>query len=249
MKEIVYVNQADKAEQNIIIQKINKIYNERKSSDSELSITGSWYEKELHMMDALVQSQEDVVPDYYQEGFFIDDELLKARYLLVIAATVVSRFAIAHGLPESEAFGISDAYIEQSAKTKSIREINLMAATISVDYANRIKAHERKSENRYVRACKNYISENICENITIENLSAECGISSEYLCRLFKKNTGQTLHSFIKEQKLERAAYLIKHSSQNIKEIAWQLGYSNCGYFSHQFKLQYFCSPMEYRLQ
>ncbi|MBP5298885.1 MAG: helix-turn-helix transcriptional regulator, partial [Lachnospiraceae bacterium] len=69
------------------------------------------------------------------------------------------------------------------------------------------------------------------------------------LCRIFKKNTGKTLHSFIKEQKLERAAYLIKHSSQSIKEIAWQLGYSNCGYFSHQFKLHYFCTPMEYRLR
>ena len=252
MKEKLHLsNPADKEEQDKIISRINKLYNRKQSTESEFAVTGSWYDKEQLLLDALALEKGDIT-EYYQDsriGFFIDDELLKARYLLVMVAAIVSRGAIAHGLPENEAFALSDAYIEESARVKTVREVNLMTTTIPVDYANRIKAHSHKFGNRYVRICKDYIGENICENISVDDLSKECNISSEYLCRIFKKYTGKTLHSFIKEQKLERAAYLIKHTSRNIKEIAWQLGYSNCGYFSNQFKLFYHCTPMEYRLK
>ncbi|MCR5268520.1 MAG: AraC family transcriptional regulator [Lachnospiraceae bacterium] len=252
MKEKLHLNNtAGKDEQEKIIRRIDKLYNEKRSTESEFAVTGSWYDKEQHLLDALAFEKGDIT-EFYQDsriGFFIDDELLKARYLLVMVASIVSRGAIVHGLPESEAFALSDAYIEESARVKSAKEVNLMTTTIPVDYAKRIRAQSRKTGNRYVRICKDYISENICENISVEDLSSECGISGEYLCRIFKKNTGKTLHAYIREQKLERAAYLIKHSTLSIKEIAWQLGYTNCGYFSGQFRIQYHCTPIEYRLR
>ncbi len=72
-------------------------------------------------------------------------------------------------------------------------------------------------------------------------------ISREYLCRIFKKHTGNTVVSYINELKLKTAQQLILKTNKKITEISLECGYSSAAYFSRLFAEKYGISPKEYR--
>lgn len=86
------------------------------------------------------------------------------------------------------------------------------------------------------------------EDISLDMLSREVGLSPVYLSRLFKEETGQTYKSFITKIRMERAKMLLKKDIQKpIFELAAEVGYSDANYFSEVFKKYQGVSPTQYR--
>ena len=72
-------------------------------------------------------------------------------------------------------------------------------------------------------------------------------LNPDYLSRLFRKKTGQSLKDYIIEMKIERAKYLMENTPLSIGVIAAKVGFANFSYFSQVFKRITKESPMEYR--
>ena len=72
--------------------------------------------------------------------------------------------------------------------------------------------------------------------------------SSEYLIKLFKKETGLTPHQFLTGKRLGSARRMLATicDHRNISEIARLCGFSNPLYFSRLFKKTYGVSPSSY---
>ncbi|MDF2725202.1 MAG: AraC family transcriptional regulator, partial [Paenibacillus sp.] len=71
----------------------------------------------------------------------------------------------------------------------------------------------------------------------------------EYLCQVFKKYAGTTIHQYIQQLRVQRAKYLLTHSDKSVQEIAKEIGYSEPFYFSRLFKKNEGVSPQHYREQ
>lgn len=80
-----------------------------------------------------------------------------------------------------------------------------------------------------------------------EGLAKEAGISLSKLSRDFKEITGMSVHSFVIEQRLEHAAYLLAGNRLNVTQTAALCGYSNMSHFSSAFKKKYGVLPKDYR--
>lgn len=50
------------------------------------------------------------------------------------------------------------------------------------------------------------------EDVTLEEVASYCHFSKYYFCRLFKAQTGESVHSFIKRVRLEQSAFRLKVS-------------------------------------
>ena len=85
------------------------------------------------------------------------------------------------------------------------------------------------------------------ESISLEQVSFEVHLNSEYLSRIFKEEVGCTYSAYLSETRLKTAAYLLSHTSERVKTIAEQVGYPNVSYFSTIFKKRYGVNPYEYR--
>jgi len=59
--------------------------------------------------------------------------------------------------------------------------------------------------------------------------------------------TGETPKDYMIRARLERAATLLRESSQTIGQIADALGYRDAGFFSRQFKQKLGFSPARFR--
>lgn len=94
-----------------------------------------------------------------------------------------------------------------------------------------------------------YIEQHYLSNISLSDLADHFYLSKEHLSRLFKKETGQNLFSYIMDLKLTEAKRLLKTTDMTLDDIAYRLGFSNGNYFSKVFKKNCQLSPSEYRNQ
>lgn len=81
-----------------------------------------------------------------------------------------------------------------------------------------------------------YIEENYEKDLAISELSVIAGLSEYYFSRIFKKQTGFTLHEYIIKTRIISAKILLKSTNMSLREIAYKCGFSNESSFSNTFK-------------
>jgi two-component system response regulator YesN len=92
-----------------------------------------------------------------------------------------------------------------------------------------------------------YIREHYQEDIGRNELSAEFHLSPEYLAKLYKKKTSQSLKDAIREQRMEQAKRLLMDPENRIGDVAGAVGIDNLSYFTTIFKKEFGVTPQEYR--
>ena len=81
----------------------------------------------------------------------------------------------------------------------------------------------------------------------IPQLSAALNLSRSTIHRKIKAETGKSTSIYIREFRLQRAHHLIANSERNIKEVAFNCGFSDVAYFCKCFKEHFGYSPSEVR--
>lgn len=92
-----------------------------------------------------------------------------------------------------------------------------------------------------------YIHENYRKSITNKDIADAFGYNPSYIGRIFKEHTGQTLHSYILEFRLEIAMELLTNHNMPIGQIYKQVGFTDPYHFSKMFKKKTGITPTEYR--
>lgn len=98
-----------------------------------------------------------------------------------------------------------------------------------------------------VEELKLYMEQHYNEDITRENLAEIAFLNSDYMARLFKRETGQSVGGYLLSVRMKRAEELLCLTDESIGSIAQQVGYDNFSYFSRLFKRHSGYIPIEYR--
>lgn len=84
-------------------------------------------------------------------------------------------------------------------------------------------------------------------SLSIDSIAEELGMSTAYICRLYKQNTLHTILDDIVKIRMEKARELLQNSEMSVVEIAEKTGYSNPTYFYKAFKSVNGVTPNEFR--
>ena len=77
-------------------------------------------------------------------------------------------------------------------------------------------------------------------------LCKECGISRSELYRKVRSLTGTSVNRYVRQLRLERAHVLLtQHSPQSVRQVAYEVGFSDPSYFTRCFKKAFGCTPGE----
>ena len=90
---------------------------------------------------------------------------------------------------------------------------------------------------------KTYMS----DEISLNTIAAEVGMSPSYFSSIFSKEMGKTFVEYFTEIRMDRAKELLMCSSMKISEIGYEVGYKDPHYFSYIFKKTQNCTPKEFR--
>lgn len=90
---------------------------------------------------------------------------------------------------------------------------------------------------------KTYMS----DEISLNTIAAEVGMSPSYFSSIFSKEMGKTFVEYLTEIRMDRAKELLMWSSMKTSEIGYEVGYKDPHYFSYIFKKTQNCTPKEFR--
>ncbi len=105
------------------------------------------------------------------------------------------------------------------------------------------KAHEDEP----VKKAQEFIEQNFCEKITVDQLASMFAVGRRNLERRFKKATSNTIVEYIQRVKIEAAKKSLESSRENVNEVMYKVGYSDIKAFRTTFKKITGISPMEYK--
>lgn len=97
-----------------------------------------------------------------------------------------------------------------------------------------------------IQDIRTYIRENI-SSVTRSQISEAFYLSPNYLSKLFRKETGESLSEYIQNERMSLAKQLLLQREMSISRIAEETGYPSFAYFSKQFKKFTGMTPNEYR--
>lgn len=84
--------------------------------------------------------------------------------------------------------------------------------------------------------------------IRLEDLASELYVTPQYLCRVFKKYTKETIFSYLLTIRINKAKeLLINHTELRIQDIIALCGFSDTSYFIAQFKKATGYTPLQFR--
>ncbi|MDD4370636.1 MAG: AraC family transcriptional regulator [Anaerostipes sp.] len=100
---------------------------------------------------------------------------------------------------------------------------------------------------KQIRGIIEYINDNFCNKISLNDIAKDFYISPYYLARQFKSETGYSVNQYIQLRRLGRAEQRLAFEETSIKEIAFECGYTNLKYFYSVFKSKTGHTPNEFR--
>lgn len=223
----------------------------------EYNFKHTTYNDEISTMSAIrhgdVEKARHIIDTFLDDGcgHLSDDPSRNAQYMFVAGITLMTRFAIEGGMLEKDAFNLSDLYIQKMDQCRaSLTDIRALYEQASLDFATRV--HKLQKSNVYskpVLLAVDYIYDNLHYNISVEEVAREVNLSPSYFSALFKKETGVSVASYIRNMRIEAAKNMLQFSDYSYQDIGNYLAFSSQSHFISTFKKQVGMTPKEYRIK
>lgn len=194
----------------------------------------------------------------------VSDVMMPVMDGLVLCKALKGQFSTSHipvilltakSLEEQRAEGYdsgADAYISKpfSEKVLLSRIGNLLKSRILLKehYLETGESASRPQENDFLSRFRAKVQEHISdENLSVEQIGAEIGLSRVQLYRKVKALTGYSPVELVRITRLKAAAEMLKTTDKTISEIAYAVGFGTPSYFSKCFKELFGRQPGEGR--
>ena len=220
----------------------------------EYSIYHLEYEKEMNFYKAVQKGDVELVKKLMlplkneKLGSLSKNSLQNLKYHLVVLISMLTRFSIEGGMNPESAYTLSDIYIQQVDLLSSEEETEKIHEKIIFDYTNRMaKIHKTLGLSKKVIKAMDYIYDNIQSKIRISDIAKKIDINPNYLCELFKKETGISINNFVKKKKIQAAEKLLIYEDFSVAELADIFGFASSSHFIETFKAETGLTPKAYK--
>jgi AraC-like DNA-binding protein len=175
------------------------------------------------------------------------DNLVSVKYRCVGIIVLMSRVSINNGVSTLDAYALSDSLLQELEKTYNYEDCLIFIEKASFLFIDLIHEYPFKNNSDLVRKIINYIDTHIYSKITIPEISSTFQKHETLITSKFKSETGQTIHNFITQKKIEESKHLLVFTDKSVKEIAMLLSYSSHSHFIQVFKAKQGITPSNYR--
>ena len=221
----------------------------------EYSISHIPYDKEMAFYQTIrngdIEEMHRLFTPLCVEGFgkLSENSLRNLKYHLIITIAFITRYCIEGGLEMESAYNLRDIYVRKVETCKSEEEIHEIHKEVCESYVKIMQ--NCRSSSRYSKAVQlaiDYIYENLHEKIMIADIAAKTNLSESYISRLFHKETGVSISTYIINKRVEAAKNLLIYTDYSTSDISNFLNFSSESHFISTFKKLTNQTPKKFRL-
>ncbi len=213
------------------------------------------YQSEQALLE-MVRSGDINYQDAFQNSMSISpgvpvqgsDPLRQMKTSIIVFTTLVSRAAMEGGLSPETAYSLGDSYIQTAENCRDSGELDALAHAMYHDFIYRVHyVHANPNVSHAVQKCCDYIELSLSRRIRMADLAALVGYTEYYLTEKFKKETGKSISTYIRDAKIGRARVLLESTDKSVAEISESLAFNTPNYFIQCFREAMGCTPAQYR--
>lgn len=166
--------------------------------------------------------------------------------LYIVILTNFAEFTYAK---EAISFGVYEYLIKSDIRPKEIQEmLDTINTKVNSTENSILKIERNKSKySKAVDKALKYIEDNYRSHISLIDISKHVYLSHEYFSRLFKEEVGENFSAYLNIFRINKGKELLRNTDMKISQIAFEVGYSNAGYFSKNYKKYLGLSPEDDR--
>lgn len=116
-------------------------------------------------------------------------------------------------------------------------------------YTQQFEHHEHAAERSLLRRYQELITEHYTSVHDVASYAELLHITAGHLSDVIKQQSGKSAIELIHDRLLIEAKRLLFHTDQSVKELSFQLGFSDVSYFVRFFKRLSGLTPVEFRTQ
>ena len=183
-------------------------------------------------------------------GILSKDPLQNLKYHFTVSAALIARFCIKNGMTVEESYSLSDRYIMQADECTAEQQVHSIHAQMLEGYTRRMRyIRDRRVYSGQIVRALDYISDHLHAQVRLADTAAHLHISTAYLSRLFRQETGQNFGDYVARAKVDSAVSLLMYSGYSDAEISNLLCFSSQSYFIKLFKKYKGMTPHVFRAQ
>ncbi len=137
-------------------------------------------------------------------------------------------------------------YIELIYSYKHFYDIKQTLLEVQREVIKRLE-EEKNSPKHVIDVVKQYIIENIEQDLGLDMLAEIVYLTPGYLSDKFKQETGSGINKYIKQVRMNKAEELLSNTNMKVNNISKAIGYKNDSYFIRIFREHFGVSPKKYR--
>lgn len=226
----------------------------RSFMNREYSFTHSPVEKELEFYDCVKSGDIDGVKKLITplggsgSGILSEDPIRNLKYHFVINIAMMTRFCVEGGMEMETAYTLSDLYIMKADKCRSENEIHRIHSESILDYTMQMKKISRGNiYSKPVIMTMDYIYNHLHSKISAAEIAGSVSLSTAYLSRLFHREVGVTISTYIAVKRVETAQNMLKYSDYTSLDISNYLAFASHSHFISTFRKYTGMTPNEFR--
>ncbi len=154
---------------------------------------------------------------------------------------LIAQTAVA--LLQGMAVGQPDAYAEAAVHWLAVHLVSTHGGRIGTEQQGFPTMIADKRLSRVIE----YMSANLADALTLQDLAAEAGVSKFHFTRLFRMSTGTTPYDYLVGLRMEAAQHLLMTTDLSIAIIAARCGCAGAAHFGTTFTKRFGLSPTAFR--
>ena len=165
----------------------------------------------------------------------------------VIMNTLLRKAAERGGVHPVYIDRVSSDFAVKIETATSTEEVSATMSEMFETYCRLVKEHAEDKLTGLVQQAVLIIESDLAADLSAGTLAKCLCVSLPYLCSAFKQATGKTVSEYVRQKRMDYAAYLLSSTNLQIQNVAFHCGVMDMQYFSKLFKAHHGKTPTEYR--
>lgn len=185
--------------------------------------------------------------DIFNEFYNYKQPLYRLKSFFSQYISVINHVLSEKKIDPLEVYSSEEELLRKLDKCYDMEEVKEIFIEISQKVVDVSKKNKRSNNTELINWIIDYINQNYNNEIFLDLVAEKVGISSKYLSRFFKEQTGVNFVDYVNRLRVNKAKEHLKNIDIKITEIPTLVGVNNMSTFDRIFKKYEGISPAVYR--